>query len=277
MRCRWHLQQRWPVQGSQRTLETWYFMLILLLQAFWIQVGSRVNLQFPSVSQDIRAAGYLVRFQPPWLVLPSVYLTYWGYRLICRAIYSQGSFFFLFQGFLLEWIPGITGSLTLNKWCHCRSRCRWRLCNVLVFAMCTPRVSPPEGPKAGCNYGNPIHGTSRAQRKLLELSLHSSVRCNLWCFCPLQLVHLLLYHQCAFASDRGECCHVTQGKNIWKWKCHIGQRCPSDSSLSEFSNTRRFTSQVQVTRVGLSDCVVRPLLQMRLPAEEPPQLKKFHD
>lgn len=57
-------------------------------------------------------------------------------RLVCRAICSQGSIFFLFQRFLLGWILGITGSLMLNIWCPCRSRCRWRLYIMLASALC---------------------------------------------------------------------------------------------------------------------------------------------
>lgn len=171
MGCGWHLQQSWPIQGSRRTLGTWYFMLMVLLQAFWIQLESRM----PTVPLCVEGhQGCRLLGEVP-VTLASFTMHLSDLLRICRAICSQGSICFLFQRFLLGWILGITGSLTLNKWCPCRSRCRGRLYMVLLFAVCTPGISPPEVPKAGCSYGNPHSWNKQGPEKVLELSLHSSI------------------------------------------------------------------------------------------------------
>lgn len=212
MGCGWHLQQSWPVQGSQRTLGTWYFMLMVLLQAFWIQL----ELRMPTVPFSVKGhqgCGLLGEV-PATLASFTMHLSdlLRICRLVCRAICSQGSIFFLFQRFLLGWILDITGSLTLNKWCPCRSRCRWRL---YVMLVCTLGVSPPEVPKTCCSCGNPHARNKQGPEKVLELSLHSSIQVQLMVFLSTAS-SIILYYQCAFAKDRGEYYHLTQSKNLWK-------------------------------------------------------------
>lgn len=86
---------------------------------------------------------------------------------------------------------------------------------VLVFALCTPGVSTPEVPKAGCSYGNPHTRNEQGPKKVLELSLHSSIYMQPMAFLPTASF-IILYYQCVFAKDRGEYYYLTQSKNIWK-------------------------------------------------------------
>lgn len=178
----YHLQQSWPVQGSQRTLGTWYFVLMVLLQAFWIQLESRMP-TVPFCVKGHQGCGLLGE-------VPATLASFTMHssdllricRLVCRAICSQGSIFFLFQRFLLGWILGITGSLKLNKW-------GVDVDGGYMWCWCLPCVHSgfllQKYLKLAVAVEIPMHETNKVQRRSWSCPCTAVYRCNLWYSCPL--------------------------------------------------------------------------------------------